>query len=266
MREFHGCRLIGVYARHSCRTKYLAHVNTLLTDVQKTFIQTTPFAWLLSIDTDIKMCRKLVLQLCNTWLERRGGFEVRSIFIPFTKLDVCLGLGVRGNGEMFKLFKEEVDCHTRRLFDTNDVSVDNVYEQLQNCIKGGEVADVCRLYLLLGLSEFLFPNRGGKVHLGLFELLDDLSCIGKYNWGGVIYEYLVSSLCDAALCVGNAQKRSHCHVDGCIFALQIWAMEHVLFGHNKLAKTKTCIPRILHWMHVRVGVKQKLKKPFPLMK
>ncbi|WVZ06522.1 hypothetical protein V8G54_019868 [Vigna mungo] len=175
-------------------TKYLAHVNTLLTDVQKTFIQTTPFAWLLSIDTDIKMCRKLVLQLCNTWLERRGGFEVRSIFIPFTKLDVCLGLGVRVNGEMFKLFKEEVDCHTRRLFDTNDVSVDNVYEQLQNCIKGGEVADV---------------------------------------W--------------------NTQKRSHCHVDGCIFALQIWAMEHVLFGQNKLAKTKTCIPRILHWMHVRVG-------------
>ncbi|WVZ02384.1 hypothetical protein V8G54_023190, partial [Vigna mungo] len=242
-----------VYARHSCRTKYLAHVNTLLTDVQKTFIQTTPFAWLLSIDTDIKMCRKLVLQLCNTWLERRGGFEVRSIFIPFTKLDVCLGLGVRVNGEMFKLFKEEVDCHTRRLFDTNDVSVDNVYEQLQNCIKGGEVADVCRLYLLLGLSEFLFSNRGGKVHLGLFQLLDDLSCIGKYNWGGVIYEYLVSSLCDAALCVGNTQKRSHCHVDGCIFALQIWAMEHVLFGQNKLAKTKTCIPRILHWMHVRVG-------------
>ncbi|WVZ19417.1 hypothetical protein V8G54_006739 [Vigna mungo] len=68
---------LEVYARHSCKTKYLAHVNTLLTDVQKTFIQTTPFAWLLSIDTNIKMSRNLVLQLCSRWLERRGGFEVR---------------------------------------------------------------------------------------------------------------------------------------------------------------------------------------------
>ncbi|XP_052723828.1 uncharacterized protein LOC128193765 [Vigna angularis] len=242
-----------VYVRHSCRTKYLAHVNTLLTDVQKTLIQTTPFAWLLSIDVDAKMSRTLLLELCSRWSERRGGFEVRSVFIPFTKLDLCLGLGVRVNGEMFKLFKDEVDCHTRRLFDTIDVSVHNVYEEIQKHIKGDEVSDVCRLYLLLGLSEFFFPNRGGKVPLGLFELLDDLSCIGKYNWGRVIYEYLVSSLCDVALCVGKRQNRSHCHVVGCVFALQIWAMEHVLYGQKKLAKTNSCLPRILHWIHVKVG-------------
>ncbi|BAT74893.1 hypothetical protein VIGAN_01266600 [Vigna angularis var. angularis] len=82
---------------------------------------------------------------------------------------------------MFKLFKEEVDCYSRRLFDTNDVTIHHVYEELQKHIKGDEVADVCRLYLLLGLTEFLFPNRGGKVHFGLFELLDDFSCMGKYN-------------------------------------------------------------------------------------
>ncbi|BAT79024.1 hypothetical protein VIGAN_02181600, partial [Vigna angularis var. angularis] len=94
-----------VYARHSCRTKYLAHVNTLLTDVQKTFIQRTPFGWLLSIDVEAKMSRTLLIELCSRWSERRGGFEVRSVFIPFTKLNVCLGLGVRVNGDMFKLFK-----------------------------------------------------------------------------------------------------------------------------------------------------------------
>ncbi|KAG2375656.1 uncharacterized protein HKW66_Vig0161900 [Vigna angularis] len=192
-----------VYVRHSCRTKYLAHVNTLLTYVQKTLIQTTPFAWLLSIDVDAKMSRTLLLELCSRWSERRGGFEVRSVFIPFTKLDLCLGLGVRVNGEMFKLFKDEVDCHTRRLFDTVDVSVHNVYEEIQKHIKGDE--------------------------------------------------YLVSSLCDAALCVGKRQNRSHCHVVGCVFALQIWAMEHVLFGQKKLAKTNSCLPRILHWIHVKVG-------------
>ncbi|BAU02295.1 hypothetical protein VIGAN_11179400 [Vigna angularis var. angularis] len=30
-------------------------------------------------------------------------------------------------------------------------------------------------------------------------------------------------------------------------------MEHVLFGHKKLAKTNSCLPRILHWIHVKVG-------------
>ncbi|KOM50395.1 hypothetical protein LR48_Vigan08g122200 [Vigna angularis] len=77
--------------------------------------------------------------------------------------------------------------------------------------------------------------------------------MGKLNWGGAIYEYLVSSLCDAALCVRKRQKRSHFHVVGCVFALQIWAMEHVLFGQKKLAKRKSCLPRILYWIHVKVG-------------
>ncbi|XP_052731173.1 uncharacterized protein LOC128195970 [Vigna angularis] len=30
-------------------------------------------------------------------------------------------------------------------------------------------------------------------------------------------------------------------------------MEHVLFGQKKLAKRKSCLPRILHWIHVKVG-------------
>ncbi|KAG2403080.1 uncharacterized protein HKW66_Vig0183660 [Vigna angularis] len=71
--------------------------------------------------------------------------------------------------------------------------------------------------------------------------------------GGAIYEYLVSSLCDVALCLRKRQKRSHFHVVGCVFALQIWVMEHVLFGQKKLAKRKSCLPRILHWIHVKVG-------------
>ncbi|XP_052725180.1 uncharacterized protein LOC108319219 isoform X2 [Vigna angularis] len=32
----------------------------------------------------------------------------------------------------------------------------------------------------------------------------------------------------------------------------MWAMEHVLFGQKKLAKRKSCLPRILHWIHVKM--------------
>ncbi|WVY97039.1 hypothetical protein V8G54_029190 [Vigna mungo] len=119
-----------------------------------------------------------------------GGFEVRSVFIPFTKLDVCLGLGVRVNGEMFKLFKEEVDCHIRRLFDTIDESVHNVYEQLQKRIKGDEVAD----------------GRDKKDHTVIWLVVY------------LHYRYIL-----------------------------------MLVTKNKLAKTKSSLAIILHWMHVKVG-------------
>ncbi|XP_047148154.1 uncharacterized protein LOC124820491 [Vigna umbellata] len=38
-------------------------------------------------------------------------------------------------------------------------------------------------------------------------------------------------------------------------------MEHVLFGQKKLAKIKSCLPRILHWIHVKVG-EAEVKKTF----
>ncbi|WVZ02890.1 hypothetical protein V8G54_023696, partial [Vigna mungo] len=101
-------------------TKYLSRVNRLLTGRQKSFIELTSFAWQLSIVVKVKMSKTLLRELCNRWLERRGGIQVRSAFIPFTKLDVCLGLEVKVDGERFKLFKEDVDSHTGRLFDRTD--------------------------------------------------------------------------------------------------------------------------------------------------
>lgn len=121
------------------------------------------------------MSASLLRELCSRLLERRGGFQVRSVFIPFTKLDVYLGLGLRVDGERFELFKKDIDCHTRRLFNTINVSVHNVYEELEKRLKGHKVVDICKLYILLRLSEFFFPNRSEKVHVRLLKLLDNLS-------------------------------------------------------------------------------------------
>lgn len=51
------------------------------------------------------------------------------------------------------------------------------------------------MYILLGLTKFYFSNTIHIVHVGLFKLLDDIPSLGKYNWGGVVYDYLVDSLC-----------------------------------------------------------------------
>lgn len=75
------------------------------------------------------MNKTLLWELCSRWLERGGRFQIRFVFISFTKLYVCLGLRVRIDGEMFELFIEDVDCYIRRLFDKTDVSIKNVYKK-----------------------------------------------------------------------------------------------------------------------------------------
>ncbi|KAK8470028.1 hypothetical protein PHAVU_004G040500, partial [Phaseolus vulgaris] len=112
--------------------------------------------------------------------------------------------------------------------------------------------DFCKLYVLLGLLEFILPTRLGLVHDGLFNLVDDLDKLDMYNWGGLVYEILVDSLCSASKWItwGNM---SYIHVDGCVYLLQIWAMEHLFSYKRQVPTSGNKYPRIMHWMNVRVG-------------
>lgn len=78
----------------------------------------------------------------------------------------------------------------------------------------GGIADFCRLYILLGIFEFLLPNRNETVLLIMVRIVDDLHNIRKYNWGGLVYEYLVGSLCNDSLALKNEASSSHIHVNG----------------------------------------------------
>jgi len=46
---------------------------------------------------------------------------------------------------------------------------------------GGSIELFTSLYILLGISEFLLPNRDEIVFPKNFKLVDDLQSIGKYN-------------------------------------------------------------------------------------
>ena len=84
-----------------------------------------------------------------------------------------------------------------------------------------DVEDYCRLYVLLGIYEFLLPNRNGSVFVSLFKIVDDLTSLVKYNWGGVVYEYLVGSLCNASVVLKKQLHRKHFYVVGCVYLLQV---------------------------------------------
>jgi len=51
--------------------------------------------------------------------------------------------------------------------------------------------------------------------------VDDLISLGKYNWGGLVYEKLVGSICNASMFLKEKGKKRHFHILGCVYLLQV---------------------------------------------
>jgi len=46
-----------------------------------------------------------------------------------------------------------------------------IFEELVKCVNDWIIVDFCKLYILLGLSEFLLPNTKGTVCSELFSIV-----------------------------------------------------------------------------------------------
>ena len=206
--------------RHSCRTIYLSLLNKNLSEDQKLCIQRTPFWWFTLLNDSVKISKNVLGVLCNLWVERRGGFLLNSIIVPFKLLDVCLGLGLRIIGDVVDLDEVVIESLCRNIF-SEKVTVGVIYNYLLNHSECVEVDDFCRLYILIGIFEFLLPNRNATVFPILFNIVDDLKSLCQYNWGRVVYEYLVGSLCNASLVLKMERHRKHFHVVGCVYLLHV---------------------------------------------
>ena len=120
--------------------------------------------------------------------------------VGFTYLDVCLGLGLRVVGENIDLNQERLNSDSKNLFGaTKLVHIEMVYDYILKHIKELCLEDFGKLYVLLAISKFLLPNCSGTVFSILFKIFYDLGSIRKFNWGRLVYEYLVGSICEAKL-------------------------------------------------------------------
>ena len=75
---------------------------------------------------------------------------------------------------------------------------------------------------MLGISEFLLASKKSCVFSVIFKVVDDMENIGKYNWGTLVYEYLVFSLCSASLALQNEPSRFEFYVVGCAYLLDVF--------------------------------------------
>jgi len=129
-----------------------------------------------------------------------GGFHMSTKVVGFTYLDVCLGLGLRVVGENIDLNQEGLNSDSKNLFRAAKlVHIEMVYDYILKHIKELCLENFSKLYILLAISEFLLPNHSGTIFSILFNIVDDLGSIGKFNWGRLVYEYLVGSICEAKL-------------------------------------------------------------------
>jgi len=169
----------------------------------------------------LKISRKLLSSLISLWVERRGGFLISNEVVRLSLLDVCLGLSLKVHGESINLDEVGVQSECKKLFNNESVDVDMVYVFLVRYRDEVTLEDYCRLYILLGIFEFLCPSRKRTIFPIFFTIVDDLSSLRKYNWGGLVYEYLVGSICNASMFLMEKGNKRHFHIVGCVYLLHV---------------------------------------------
>jgi len=208
--------------RHCCKTKCIGALNEKLSVPQKEYIASTPFWWFPMLKESLKISRNVLSQLCVKWVERRGDFDVSGEVVEFNLLDVWLRLGLRVVGEKIDLNEEVLESETWNTFRGQRVDVKLISDFLMKFDDDvGDVELFCKLYIVLGISEFLLSNKKGSVFPIIFKIVDDMENIGKYNWGTLVYEYLVCNLCSALLALQNEPSRFEFYVVGCAYLLEV---------------------------------------------
>lgn len=144
---------------------------------------------------------------------------------------LLLGLHIVGENVHFD---QEPESHTKRLLEGKELTVKTVFEQLVQLHREDDVEDFCRLYILLGLAEFYFPNTKATVHGGFLKLLDDINSLGKYNWGVAVYDFLVNSLTRASISLWEEKNSSQLYITGCAVVLQVCCFLSIIFSNSMI--------------------------------
>lgn len=215
--------------RHACNTKWVAKVNNNMSPAQISRIEATPFKWMLSFPEKLKISEILLRELARRWDKRCGAFRIQNRIVSFTHLDVCFALGLSIIGDDVQ-FVENPESETQKLFGGKQITRETILDQLGKLSGPGDVDDFCRLYILLGLTQFYFPNTSTllgattPLHCECIKLLDDLSTLGNYNWGVAVYNCLVDSLTktnDLLPNTDNTNNKKQRTITGCAIVLQV---------------------------------------------
>ncbi|WVZ02749.1 hypothetical protein V8G54_023555 [Vigna mungo] len=230
----HGSSTSKLTVQQSFSTNYISTLNNQLTQEHRSVIYGIPFHWFLDLSPKVRITRNILSELVVKWVDSGGSFLIGDKLVPMTENDFCLGLGLSTDGKDLNLKEnfKRTSCVKYVGKDTKDL--DLVYKCLMRKRKKKiPCSDFCSLYILVGISELLFPNRSRRVFPLLYEIVDSLSGLGNFCWGSLVWF--------------EERKRHKQH-------LRRWLYLHaaVWFCENFMPPKIHKFPRILHWMNVHL--------------
>ncbi|XP_022634551.1 uncharacterized protein LOC111241305 [Vigna radiata var. radiata] len=234
------------------KTKFIRGLNEILTDEQKDIISQSPFKWFLELNDDIKLGRNILSDLLQRWDDERGGFCFGDKYVELKELDVTLSLGLGLDGEQINLKEKRVgksDCRKHFAKANGNYDLQVIYDFILKKHKKLPSLDVCRLYILVGISNILLPNRTKTIFPILFEIVDKINDLGRFCWDRIVYQYLLSSFSKACTAWNEGKGARTVYVEGCVYVFQVWFCDRFVPSNNLVNKN----PRILHWIDVNVG-------------
>ena len=77
------------------------------------------------------------------------------------------------------------------------------------------------MYILLLLYVFFLPRTSRTFSSFPFKVLDNLDALDGYNWGGAVYELIVSSLTRSSEVYNNQMNGREIYLASCVPVLQV---------------------------------------------
>ena len=137
------------------------------------------------MEEPLQISNVVVKELVSRWSSIDHCLRIKEYLVPFFVFDVCLYLGLGVVGEEVN-FEHCAPGVVNKLFQDNDIIVNTILAKLRDITVNREenVADFCRLYLLLAFCTFYFPCSSRTITTVPFACLDNLDNLYIYNWGG----------------------------------------------------------------------------------
>jgi len=208
--------------RHGLETDQIVQINRRMTAFQRKKLESTPFKWLLCLEEPIQLSDALLRQLISRWSTDHKCFRIRQHLVPFSGLDVYMGVGLGITGKPVRLGYDNEGL-VKNLFQREAITINTIVEKLseKEINDKSHVDDFCRLYILLAFAAFYFPLTSMEVCIYPLSLLDRLEHLHLYNWGEAVHALLVRSLNHASEVFRTQKNASNLHLAGCVAVLQV---------------------------------------------
>ncbi|KAG2389780.1 Arabinogalactan peptide 16 [Vigna angularis] len=168
-------------------SSYIVEMNALLREPHERRIRRTPFKWCFDIGSPLKVNLKLLKEMVCRWVGHHQCFRVSQHMVPFNVLDVFMTFGLEIGG-LDVPNDESLVSMVGGMFNPKTTTLKELRNMFDMIVHNDEIEVdvVCRLYLLVCFVVFYFPRKSMYVSNMPCAMLDDLDCLGQYDWASTV--------------------------------------------------------------------------------